>query len=105
MDFTLHNFNIAINFFVNFKLQVALFVLASIATALAEPPVNYLPPSAQYGAPSRPSSNYGSPGFGGQTTAILKPNAQYGAPSSQYGAPGFGGGYNEYDGPSVSTPQ
>lgn len=98
-------------------------VLATLALAAAEPPVpssQYLP-SNQYGPPS---SSYGAPGFGGQTTAILRPSNQYGAPSrpnNQYGAPrpggdylppngggygggngGYGGGNGGYDDQSVS---
>ncbi|KAF5271077.1 hypothetical protein FQR65_LT00496 [Abscondita terminalis] len=69
-------------------MKVALFVVAAIGLTLAEPPVSYLPPSNQYGAPG---------GFGSHTAAIIKPNNQYGPPSSQYGAPDGGhhqGGYN-----------
>lgn len=75
-------------------------------------------PSNQYGPPS---TTYGTPGFGGQTTAVLRPNNQYGPPSkpnNQYGPPrpggdylppnggggngGYGGGNGGYDDQSVS---
>ncbi|KAK4873503.1 hypothetical protein RN001_015532 [Aquatica leii] len=79
-------------------MKVAVFVLAIFGLSLAEPPVNYLPPSNQYGAPA-------PGGFASHTAAIIKPNNQYGPPSSQYGAPDGGyqgahghGGYNNYNG-------
>ncbi|KAF5302965.1 hypothetical protein FQA39_LY10143 [Lamprigera yunnana] len=77
-------------------MKVAFFILATIGLALAEPPVSYLPPSNQYGAPT-PGVSYGAPGFGSHTAAIIKPNNQYGVPSSHYGTPdgGYQGGYNQ----------
>ncbi|XP_060519594.1 pro-resilin-like [Cylas formicarius] len=103
-------------------MKILIFTLASMSIALAEPPIpssqylpanQYLPPSNQYGAPTRPtyvppSTSYGTPaqtnqygaptrptyvppsisyGTPGQTQALIRPNVQYGAPNPTYGAP------------------
>ncbi|XP_019869612.1 pro-resilin [Aethina tumida] len=101
-------------------MKVAVFVLASLAVVLAEPPVpsntyipsnqygppsgppsnqygppsnQYGPPSNQYGPPSRPNNQYGPPA---QTQAI------YGPPNNQYLPPGggYGGGKDEESEPA-----
>lgn len=75
--------------------QLTVCILATVALVLGEPPVpssQYLP-SNQYGPPS---NQYGPPS---QTTAVIRPNNQYGAPrpGGNYLPPGQGDRNGEDD--------